>query len=137
MKKIGLFLILIVLIGSLAACGEEKELTNTAVYQDFTLVLGEAERVGNTIIVHATYTNASKDPYYALCCFAVKAFQNNKEITDISDINGKQAALIHEIKNGQTIDVTYAFKLEDKSAVEILIGEPTAAQTTIGKAVYE
>ena len=163
MKKIVLFFISIGLILSLAACGFfpqpeeeltntaehqdftlvlEEEITNTAEYQDFTLVLGEAERFIDSnsqqtlIRVHATYTNASTEPQYALSCFAVRAFQNGKEIPEVSDINGSEASLTQEVMNGQTIDVTYVFVLEGESAVEVLVGEPTAEQTTIGKATY-
>lgn len=146
MKKIVLFIISIVLVVSLTACGvsapTEKELTNTAVYEDFTLELVTAERFTddtgrNLIRVHATYTNASEDPCYALSCFAVRAFQNDKEIADVSDINEGEAALIREIKKGESLSVTYVFELVDESAVEVLIGEPTADQVTIGKAIYE
>ncbi len=66
--------------------------------------------------------------------FAVRAFQN--EIEDCSDINGAEANLIQEVKNGATLEVSYVFKLVDDSEVEVLVGEPTADQTTIGKAVY-
>lgn len=129
----------------LSACGstEEtpKELTNTAVFEDFTLVLNNAiletaENGAQVLRVNATYTNNSNEPYYAFQCFAVRAFQHDKQITDVSNINLGEAALIQEIKNGQSIDVSYVFELVDLSEVEILIGEPTADQTTIGKASY-
>lgn len=143
MKKIVLFLISFVLVLSLAGCGTpQKELTETAEYEDFTLVLGEAERFTddtgrNLVRINATYTNASQDPYYVLSCFAVRAFQNDKQIEDVSNINDGEAALIREIKNGETIEVSYVFELEDESAVEVLVGEPTADQTTIGRKLYE
>ena len=53
-----------------------------------------------------------------------------------SDINGNEASLIKEIKNGETIHVSYVFKLKDDSKVEVLIGEPTADQITIGRKEY-
>ena len=119
----------------------EKELTNTAVYEDFTLVLNGAnvettENGAQVLRVNATYTNNANEPYYAFQCFAVRAFQHDKQITDISNINLGEAALIQEIKNGQTLNVSYIFELTDLSEVEILIGEPTADQCTIGKAIY-
>ena len=44
--------------------------------------------------------------------------------------------MIQEVKDGQSISVTYVFVLDDDSPVEVLIGEPTADQTTIGKKLY-
>lgn len=86
--------------------------------------------------VEATYTNKNAEPLYALSAFAVRAFQNDKELRDISDINGDEASLIQEVKDGQCVSVNYAFILDDDSEVEILIGEPTADQTTIGQKTY-
>ena len=129
----------------LSACNSTsetpKELTNTAVYEDFTLTLNNsitenAENGAQVLRVNATYTNNSQDPCYAASCFTVRAFQHNIEIADISNINENEAALIQEIQNGQTLNVSYVFELSDMSEVEILIGEPTANQTTIGKAIY-
>ena len=84
----------------------------------------------------ATYTNKGSEPLYAYCSFAVRAFQNDVQIDEVSDINGDEASLIKEIKNGETIDVTYVFKMTDESKVEVLVGEPTADQTTIGTKEY-
>ena len=44
--------------------------------------------------------------------------------------------LTTEVKNGKSIDVIYFYQLVDMSPVEILIGSPTAEQTTIGKQTY-
>lgn len=142
-KLIAVFLTIIMVIG-LVACGEEarsKELTNTAEYEDCILILGDASVVttedGKKVIkVEATYTNNGSEPMYAYCSFAVRAFQNNVQIDEISDINDGEASLIKEIKNGESISVAYVFKMEDDSQVEVLIGEPTADQTTIGRQVY-
>ena len=86
--------------------------------------------------VNATFTNNSDEPLYAMSLFAVRAFQNDKEITDVSDINGADASLIKEVKDGASVEVSYQFKLDDDSPVEVLIGEPTADQDTIGKQTY-
>ena len=143
MKKITAVWIVLMMLLATVACGAvaqtepKEEISETAVYQDFTLVLGDAEFADGLVKVHATYTNKSQDPYYALCCFAVRAFQDDKQISDASDINGDEAALIREIKNGETIDVTYVFELQGESPVEVLIGEPTADMTTIGRKIYE
>ena len=85
--------------------------------------------------VKATFTNASAEPNYALSGFAVRAFQNDTELTEawerFDDHN-----LTTEVKDGQSISVIYYFELADNSEVEVLIGEPTADQTTVGKKSY-
>jgi hypothetical protein len=142
MKRICFILGVLMVLGLAGCAGETtKEVTETAVYEDFTLVLGDAEKftdeTGREMVrVHATYTNDSSDPYYALSCFAVRAFQNDKELTEYTDINGDEAALIREVKNGQSLEVAYVFGLEGGSEVEVLVGTPTADEQTIGRQVY-
>ena len=142
MKHIYSFIIATIMLLAFVACGVEaqlpqkQEITETAVYEDFTLVLGDAEFADGLIFVHASFTNKSQDPYYAASCFAVRAFQEDKQINDASDINGDQAELIREIKNDETIEVTYVFELQNDSDVEVVVGEPTADMTTIGKKLY-
>lgn len=125
----------------LTGCGTtEKEITNIGEYDGCTLELTSGEvktsDTGKVLNVSATYTNGNTDPLYALCSFSVKAFQNDIEISDISDINGDEATLIKEVKNGQSISVSYVFELSDDSPVEILVCTPTADEKTIAKAVY-
>lgn len=144
MKKLITLLLAMVMIFTVTACGStetQKQLTNTAEYDNSILELEEANIVttdnGDKVVkVEATYTNKNAEPLYALSAFAVRAFQNDKELTDISDINGDEASLIQEVKDGQCVSVNYAFILDDDSEVEILIGEPTADQTTIGQKTY-
>lgn len=144
MKKILGAMCIILLALSFTGCAEEvepKELTNTAEYEDFVLTLGEAEQfIDDTgmemIRVKATYTNNSQDPYYAASCFAVRAFQNDKELDEYTNVNGEEDNLAREVKNGETVEVFYHFALEDDSEVEILIGTPTADMETIGKQIY-
>lgn len=144
MKKVFTLLLSIMMVLTITACGSnetEKQLTNKAEYENSVLELGEATIAttdnGDTVVkVKATYTNNDAEPLYALSAFAVRAFQNDKEIADASDINGDEASLIQEVKDGQSISVTYVFVLDDDSPVEVLIGEPTADQTTIGKKLY-
>ena len=70
MKKMITVLCTLILAVSLVGCAEEappKEITNTAEYEDFVLVLGEAEKFTddtgrNMVRVNATYTNNSQDP---------------------------------------------------------------------------
>lgn len=130
------------LIVSLSGCGTESqespELTNTGVYDGYTLTLEsatpETDDTGKQLIrVNATYKNDNSNPAYAYSCFSVRAFQNGQELTEISDINGSESELIKEIQTGESLDVSYLYELSDNSDVEILIGEPTADETTIGK----
>ena len=144
MKKIFVLLLTVVMVLTITACGSnetEKQLTNKAEYENSVLELGEAtiftsENGDKVAKVEATYTNNDAEPLYALSAFAVRAFQNDKELADASDINGDEASLIQEVKDGRSISVTYVFVLDDDSPVEVLIGEPTADQTTIGKKLY-
>lgn len=144
MKKLVTILLMFVMILELNACGtssEKEEITNVAKYEDCVLTLEDATiettDTGEKVIkVGATYTNNSSEPLYAYCSFAVRAFQGDVEIDEVSDINGNEASLIKEIKNGETINVSYVFKVKDDSKVEVLIGEPTADQITIGRKEY-
>lgn len=145
MKRIVLFLISFVLLGSLVGCGDtaqpQKELTETAAFEDFILTLGEAERFtdnnGNEMLrVHAVYTNNSQDPYYAASCFAVRAFQNDVELDRYYSVDGEEDNMATEIRNGKSIDVLYFFALGDTSEVEVLVGEPTADMKSIGRRIY-
>ena len=84
----------------LVACGttEPAEFSNKAEYENTVLELLEAEVLamgnGNVIKVKATYQNNATEPQYCLSSFAVKAYQNNTELTDVSNINGEEAVLI-------------------------------------------
>lgn len=141
MKKLLTLVCIITMTMVLTACGAEKELTNTGIYEDWQLELQDAEVYTNedgvqVVQVNAIYTNNSEEPQYALSSFAVRAFQDDMELTDLSDINGNEAALIQEVKNGQSLEVSYVFDFPTKKAFEVLIGTPTADQETIGKQVY-
>ena len=127
---------MVVLVG----CGsaqQAKEITNVGTWNDYTLepLDADVDEANNMIKVKATFTNASAEPNYALSGFAVRAFQNDTELTEawerFDDHN-----LTTEVKDGQSISVIYYFELADNSEVEVLIGEPTADQTTVGKKSY-
>lgn len=141
-SKVAYIVATMLLIVSLSGCGTESqespELTNTGVYDGYTLTLEsvtpETDDSGKQLIrVNATYKNDNSNPAYAYSCFSVRAFQNGQELTEISDINGSESELIKEIQTGESLDVSYLYELSDNSDVEILIGEPTADETTIGK----
>lgn len=141
-SRVAYIVAIMLLIVSLSGCGTESqespELTNTGVYDGYTLTLKsatpETDDTGKQLIrVNATYKNDNSNPAYAYSCFSVRAFQNGQELTEISDINGSESELIKEIQTGKSLDVSYLYELSDNSDVEILIGEPTADETTIGK----
>lgn len=148
-KIISLVLSVITVI-SIAGCAvtnqtesipEKNQISNIASFESCILELGEASIDSSSedekvVKITAVYTNNGKEPLYAACSFAVRAFQNDVEIEDCSDINGDEASLIKEIKSGESINVTYAFRLVEDSAIEVLIGEPTADQVTIGQKIY-
>lgn len=144
MRKLAVFLTIIVMMIVLTSCGSmavETKYTNKAEYEKSVLELGEANIITNdsgenVVVVEAIYTNNSSEPLYALSAFAVRAFQNDMQLIDVSDINGDEASLVQEVRDGQSIAVTYVFLLEDNSPIELLIGEPTAEQATIGKQIY-
>ena len=142
MKKIFAVLSSVLLMLSLSACtGANQELTNVAIYEDWQLELQTAEVFtddeGNRRVrVNAVYTNDSQEPLYALCSFAVRAFQNDIELNDYSDINGGEAELIREVKNGKSINVSYVFDYPQDTQIEVLVGSPTADMETLGKQTY-
>ena len=134
----------------LSSCGavldnlnEEAEITEKAVFGDYTLVLGEGEVKYSDIydkdflIVHAVFTNAG-EPEYAYACFAVRAFQNDVGL-DLYDgtVCDVDTNLTTEIRNGASLNVAYCFPIEDMSEVEVIVGSPTADRITIGKKVYK
>ena len=51
-------------------------------------------------------------------------------------LTGEEAAFIREIRNSQTIDATYVFELHGDSAVEVLVGEPTADRVPVGRKIF-
>lgn len=139
MKRVKIFSIAFMLILSLAltACGEtDKPLTNVGAYNDYTLELLDANVDDNTLKVDAIFTNKGAEPNYALSGFATRAFQNGKELTATWEV-ANDHNLTTEIKDGQSINVTFYFELQDRSEVEVLIGEPTAERKTVGKQTYK
>ena len=136
-KLIPILLVLLLLTG----CGEApKELTNIAEYEGCKLELldGIVNTVDNKQVlkVSAIYTNDNEEPLYEYCSFDVKAFQNDTELVELSDINGEEANLIKEVRNGQSLEVTFVFELSDSSKVDVLVRTPTADTVTIGEKSY-
>lgn len=143
---------LVFLVGSIALSPDEingekskesvqHENGSVAEYDGCKIELKDAVKAtdeeGNNIIrINAVFTNNNEEPLYGSSCFAVRAFQDDKELEDMTDINGEDKNLIVEIKNGKSIDVSYAYKLDSDKDVEVLVGTPTADQDTIGKKTY-
>ena len=125
-------------VSLLVGCTEEpsKKLTNTAEYEDTILELKDMEVEDDIVRVHAIFTNNTKDGLYAFESFGIKAYQNDKELVDSTDINGVDANTILEVKKGKSIDVSYAFEKEDDSDVEITVCTPTADEEVIATKVY-
>lgn len=143
MKKFITYFCILTLTLSLIGCDDKKQevLTNHATYEGYELILSDAvikklEDGTDIVKVEAKYINSNEEPQYAYSSFVVKAYQNDKELEDISDVNGEQETLIQEVNNETEIVVSYIFKLEDESPVKVLIGEPTAEQIIIGSKTY-
>ena len=141
MKKLLTISLLISLLLSIVGCAGGVTLTSTAEYEDCILSLDSAEVSTNEeqkqiLTVQATYTNNNSEPLYALSCFGVKVFQDDVEQTNISNINGSEEALIKEIKDGQSLQVSYVFELTTDSPVEILVCTPTANEEIIARLDY-
>ena len=71
--------------------------------------------------------------------FVVKAFQNDMELTECTDINNDEdsAKLIQEVKNGKTISGSYVFQLHDSTDVEIFVYSPTADEILLAKQTFQ
>lgn len=144
LKKLLSFCTVFVMMMGLVACGDvatQTELTSVANYEGTTLELLDAtlcaSEDGKTVIkVMANYKNDNADGLYAYCSYSVKAYQNNVELMDVSDINGNEAALIQEVKNGASLQVCYVFEVSYTSDIEVNICTPTADANVIAKKVY-
>lgn len=90
------------------------------------------------IRVHVRYTNDNSNDMYMLESFAVKAYQNGKELVDSTDINDDvlSVPLIQSVKNGESLEGTYVFELRDKSSVEVQVCTPTADEISLAKNEY-
>lgn len=140
-SKVAVIVACLIAVISLVGCNSEVKLTNIAEYEDCTLELmsGTVETTDTgvqVLRVTATYTNNNSEPLYALCSFGVKAFQNDTEVADLSDINGTESVLIQEVKDGKSLSVSYIFELNEESPVEVVVCTPTAEEKPIAKVIY-
>lgn len=150
MKRIAIIsAVIVILILVLAACGgsateEKPEIGTVAEYDSGIAELQDAEFYtaddgSNRIRVNIKYTNPSADPCYLLSAFAMKAFQNGKEIEDMAymDINTDEGrSLIQEVKDGASVQAFRTFKLDDNSPVEVWICTPTANEDLLAMQTY-
>lgn len=127
MKKVWLILtcFLVLLVG--CSRTEPVQIGTVAEYENCKAELLEAEfdTAENTVKVYVAYTNNGSDGMYMFESFVVRAFQNDTELTNLTDIND-DGKLITEVKDGQSITGTYIFELTDSSTVEVRICTPTA-----------
>ena len=121
----------------------EDSIGNIAEYEDTTAELLDAEFFesddGTSMVrVYVEYTNAGSDGMYMLESFSVKAFQNDTELTDSTDINDDESSmcLIQEVKDGESVQGSYVFELSDDSDVEVRICTPTADEDLLAMQIY-
>ncbi len=139
----------------LAGCGSEAkstkkenewkraEMIEEAAVPDFpardkgyTLNITHGKTDGEYITVHATYTNNNKEPAYAYNSFRFKAFQDGVELEDCSDLEGEQASLALEVKDGATALVSYKFRLISESDIEVMACMPTEEEEVLAEMMF-
>ncbi len=123
-----------------------KSDSNMAVYDSYQAMITASryvedyytgdDEVISAIMVTFTYTNTSSIPEYFYACFNIRAFQNNVELDEITDISfgtTEERNCIRAVKSGASITCERAYAVNSKSDVEIYIGEPTAEAKTLVK----
>lgn len=128
----------------LSGCGgnEQKEITEVAEWESWTGELLNSEITttpeGKQVIrIYINFTNNSSEGLYLYQCFGVQAYQNDRELTDVTDINGEDADTIRAIKNGQSLTGSFAFELDSQSSIEVELHSPTADSLLLAKKIYE
>lgn len=114
----------------------EKDDTLTAEYDEQRLDIINTEQITtadyqDAIRINIRFTNNSAEELYAWECFAASAYQDGMQLEEITDVNensdiGNSANMIVPIKDGQSIEGSYVFALEDDSPVTLRIQTPTA-----------
>lgn len=152
MKKVIAIIMTVFMMIGLAACGatdnteQQKEITDIAVYDDtqadiLTAEFYDLENGTPVVRVHFKFTNNQADGLYMYECFAVRAFQNDTQLDDITNVNedsetGNSAELIREVKNGASLEGSYVFKLVDDSDVELRVCTPTADEDLLAQKIF-
>lgn len=125
---------------------QQKEITDIAVHDDtqadiLTAEFYDLENGTPVVRVHFKFTNNQADGLYMYECFAVRAFQNDTQLDDITNVNedsetGNSAELIREVKNGASLEGSYVFKLVDDSDVELRVCTPTADEDLLAQKIF-
>lgn len=152
MKKIISIIMAVFMVIGLAACSavdnteQQNEITDVAVYEDtqadiLTADFYDLEDGTSVVRVHFKFTNNQSDGLYMYECFAVRAFQNDTQLDDITNVNedsetGDSAELIREVKDGASLEGSYVFKLSDDSDVEIRVCTPTADEELLAQKTF-
>jgi hypothetical protein len=121
---------------------QEATLGTVAEYDGCMVELQEAEfftRDGQDMIrVYMTYTNNNADGLYLYESFSIKAFQNDVEIENCTDINDDELSVpvIQEVKNGESVVGSYVFAISGTDDVEVRVCTPTADEELLAGKVY-
>lgn len=133
MKKIMAFLLAVVIVFSLTACGSEPE--HTVIYEKAEYVgLEINEEIIDCVGIFTQYTNNSSESACAADWIACKVFQNGQEIYPIVPTEDKTEGYIQcdaYVESGETAGVIWLYQLEDMSPVTIeLAGEKYTVAVT-------
>lgn len=122
---------------------ETTEISSVAEYENCIAKIGDAEfftdQSGKCMVrVYMEYTNNNPDGMYMFESFGIKAFQNDIELENCTDINDDEQSipLIREVKNGQSVIGGYVFSLSDTSDITVEIRTPTADENLLARREY-
>ncbi len=115
---------------------EEKVPDFPARYKGYTLNVTHAKTDGEYITVHATYTNNNKESANAWSSYSFKAFQDGVELEDCSDSDGDQSSLLLEVKDGASCLISYKFRLNSESDIEIRACTPTEEEEILAEMTF-
>jgi outer membrane lipoprotein-sorting protein len=125
-----------------ATSQQEEPIGAAAEYDTYRVELQDAEFFTQDdqpmVRVYMEYTNNGPDGLYLMESFSIKAFQNDVQIEDRTDINDDalSAPVIQEVKNGESIVGSYVFALSDSSDVEVRVCTPTADEDLLACKIY-
>lgn len=117
---------------------EDQEVGLIACYDDQVMEILDGSISGDTLTVQIRFTNNSSEGVYAYESFACIAYQDGKELEEVTDINDDEMGveLIREVKDGASIEGEYKFTITGDSNIEFFICTPTAEQDVLAKKVF-
>lgn len=117
---------------------EDQEVGLIACYDDQVMEILDGSISGDTLTVQIRFTNNSSEGFYAYESFACIAYQDGKELEEVTDINDDEMGveLIREVKDGASIEGEYKFTITGDSNIEFFICTPTAEQDVLAKKVF-